>query len=261
MIAVDAENRECRRARDDAAVVRPVLEGWDRRRAGRVLGELALMLSPLVPYQLLAMLPDSPAPAIAHGRAILALERSWGLAVEQTLVEATAARPTLLAVAHVYYEVGHFAGVVLAALLVAAAAPARWPVLRTAFVVTTLLGLVVFVLDPTAPPNLLPGTVFATLPTRNPPDPFAAMPSEHVAWTVWALTAVLVAAAALRRKRHGVLATVAVVLAVVHLGLTVLVILATGHHYVLDAAAGVLALAGGLAPAVLGHRLLRRCAR
>jgi hypothetical protein len=55
-----------------------------------------------------------------------------------------------------------------------------------------------------------------------------------------------------------VVAAAAVTLAVVHLGLMVLVILATGHHYLLDAVAGALDLAVGLALAVGGHRLLRR---
>jgi hypothetical protein len=100
--------------------------------------------------------------------------------------------------------------------------------------------------------------VFATVPTKNPPNAFAAMPSEHVAWSVWALVAVLVAARALWRRRHGVVAAAAVTLAVVHLGLMVLVILATGHHYLLDVLAGGLDLAVGVALAVVGHDRWRR---
>jgi hypothetical protein len=237
-----------------------VLAGWDRRRTLRVLGELALMLLPLAPYQLLTMLPEPAGPAVAHGREILALEQHLGLAVERVLFETTAARPALLAVAHAYYEAGHFVGVALAALLLAGVAPARWVVLRSAFVLSTLMALVVFRLDPTAPPNLLPGTVFTTVPTRNPPDPFAAMPSVHIAWTLWAVLATCVAAPNLGRRggRAGGLAAVGVALAVVHLALMVLVVLGTGHHYVLDAVAGAVDLGAGLALAVLGHELLRR---
>jgi hypothetical protein len=236
-----------------------VLAGWDRRRTLRVLGELALMLLPLAPYQLLTMLPEPAGPAVAHGREILALEQHLGLAVERVLFETTAARPALLAVAHAYYEAGHFVGVALAALLLAGVAPARWVVMRSAFVLSTLMALVVFRLDPTAPPNLLRDTVFATVPTRNPPDPFAAMPSVHTAWTLWAVLATCLAARDLwRRGRRAGLAAVSVALAVVHLALMVFVILGTGHHYVLDTVAGALDLGAGLALAALAHELLRR---
>jgi hypothetical protein len=239
----------------------------DRRRVRhvvlRVLGETALMLLPLAPYQLLTMLPEPAAPAVAHGWQILTLERQWGLDVERDLFTTTTAHPGLFAAAHAYYEVGHFAGVAIAALLLAWLAPARWPVMRTGFVAATLLGLVIFRLDPTAPPNLLPGTVFATVPTKNPPDPFAAMPSEHIAWTVWALVATLLAAQALLRDGRGsrtavrCAAAALALLGVLHLALMVLVIFATAHHFVLDAAAGALDLAVGLALAAGLHHLLR----
>jgi hypothetical protein len=72
-------------------------------------------------------------------------------------------------------------------------------------------------------------------------------------------TAVVAAHPTLHAVATGYYATaVAVVLAVAHLVVMVLVILATGHHYALDAVAGAADLGVGLALAVVGHRLVRR---
>ena len=121
--------------------------------------------------------------------------------------------------------------------------PARYRCLRTVLVVTTLLDLPLVWLFPESPPRFsLDGIVdyVATYDivggaglreARSGVNLLAAMPSMHVAWTTWCAYAVW---SVLRRRRP-----TTAWLAWLYPVLTSLVVLATGHHYVLDIAAGI----------------------
>jgi hypothetical protein len=216
----------------------------------RLLGESTLMLLPLAPYQLLAVGSAGRAgEAVRHAEALRALEQQAHLAVEPHLHHAVAAHPALLTLALNYYEVMHFAVTAGAALVVALCAPARWAAMRTAFVVCSLLGVAVFWLYPVAPPNLVPGAGLGGGATSHPGNPFGAMPSLHMAWALWAAAALVVASCGPARKA-------ALAVGGVHVTLTVLVILATGHHWLVDAIGGVV-VAGIGATQALPHRLGR----
>jgi hypothetical protein len=82
------------------------------------------------------------------------------------------------------------------------------------------------------------------------------MPSLHTAWALWSALAIVVAA---RPYDRGLRALAAVVGAA-HLAATVLIVLSTGHHFVLDvlAGAGVIAFGAVVARAVHRLRLRRR---
>jgi membrane-associated phospholipid phosphatase len=122
--------------------------------------------------------------------------------------------------------------------------PERYRPLRTALAIATALGLVCFALFPTLPPRLLPDS-FGFVDTwarvggigaKHPPrierisDPFAAMPSLHVAWAVWCAAAL---APAMKRRWTKVAA-------IAYPVLTVIAVVVTGNHFVLDTIAGLL---------------------
>ena len=125
----------------------------------------------------------------------------------------------------------------------------RYRLWRNALVATTALGLIGFYLFPLAPPRLLDtlsgGSGFGYVDTlASFPGPwsssspmlagmsnqYAAMPSLHCAWAVWTACAVT-ALHPRRRVRVAVWMLPA---------LTILVVLVTGNHFVLDVVAGVL---------------------
>ncbi len=129
---------------------------------------------------------------------------------------------------------------------------------RTVLVSTTLIGLLGFYLYPTAPPRLLPeygyiDTVlrFHTWGSLADPDiakhsnQFAAMPSLHIAWALWCGIAILMCA------RH----TWVRILGLAYPFGTLIVIVATANHFILDAVGGavVLALGFGLQFVLSGH--------
>jgi PAP2 superfamily len=122
---------------------------------------------------------------------------------------------------------------------------------RNALIAITALGLLVFWCYPVAPPRLLPGyhdIVATTLPAfssvvePNGSAVYASLPSLHVAWGMWAAIA---GAALIRRPALRVLLWL-------YPAATIVDILATANHYVLDVltAPGLLVLGYGLAVAV-----------
>jgi hypothetical protein len=114
--------------------------------------------------------------------------------------------------------------------------------LRTAWFALTLVALAGFFLYPLAPPRLLPAYGYIdTLATYHTwgsfADPniaehtnqFAAMPSLHIGWAVWSAIAVIYTTRKWWARTLAVLYPVA----------TLLVIVGTANHFVIDAVAGV----------------------
>lgn len=130
---------------------------------------------------------------------------------------------------------------------------ADYPRARNAIVIGSAIGLVCYVLWPTAPPRLMPGGAYldtlvstsdvgwwsgqTSLPggLGQMANELAAMPSLHVGWTVWVAWAVW-------RHTNVVGRTLAVLYSVG----TTLVVIATGNHWVLDAVAGAAVIAAGI---------------
>jgi hypothetical protein len=107
----------------------------------------------------------------------------------------------------------------------------------------------VFAVFPVAPPRLLPGGGFfdsvadAGFGTNHgpiPADQYGAMPSLHLAWATWAALTVFA------MTRHWAPR----LLLVSHVAVTAYVVQATGNHYLLDVASGV--LLGGVAVGATG---------
>lgn len=128
-----------------------------------------------------------------------------------------------------------------------------FPIVRDGLVLMTFLGLAIHLVFPLAPPRMLDGIVDAStlygpnpysMPGSGAANQFAAMPSMHVAWAI-------VAGWALMQARSGLFLTV---LGVLHPILTMFVVVVTGHHFVLDGAAGTAIAVLSLAVAQALHR-------
>jgi len=130
----------------------------------------------------------------------------------------------------------------------------RWA--RTSFLVINLIGVGCFAVYPVAPPRLLAGagvldTVSAGRSWGSWGSPFvthanqlAAVPSLHVAWALW----VSVVLASVSSMWWVQLASAA------HVTVTVIVIMATANHFLLDAVAGALVVWLGTAPFARSRR-------
>lgn len=214
------------------------------RRRPLLAGEIALVLFLLFGYDRVAAFAGGrAAPAMAHGRLVLAAERALHLAVEYRLNHALAGHLGLGRVLSVYYDFAH--GIVTFGVLglLYLCRPAGYRSARRALVGLNIAAFVVFAAFPVAPPRLLPDGGFADVVAGSGTwgsweasssrmaqhaDLYAALPSLHVAQATWVL--LVVVAATNRRFLHW--------LAMAHLAGTILIVLSTGNHYVADVAAG-----------------------
>jgi hypothetical protein len=190
--------------------------------------------------------------ALAHGQRILALERSWHIAVDPWLNAYVTARPVLALPACFAYASLHDLVTLSVLVWLWLRRPAVYPAARTALVIATLLGLAGFWLIPVAPPRMLPGFTDTMLAyggygwwgtaTSGPHDlshltnQFAAMPSLHVGWAVWCGWHIM----RLSRRWQ------ARALGAGYPLLIVGVVIGTANHFLLDAVAGVAVLGAGL---------------
>lgn len=230
---------------------------WRMMRAPRVPGwifELVLLGALYGGYELgRAMLESDLPTALVNGRDILRWERSWHLAPEHALNQVTA-RSTLLAViASYYYAALHYLVTPAVLIWMYRRRAEHYRIARTSLAVSTALGLIGFYLAPTAPPRLLPGSgVRDTLADvadwgwwsgdgsvprglGGLSNQFAAMPSLHIGWSLWAGITIF-----MLTKRWWLRA-----LGLAYPLVTFFVIIGTANHFVLDAVGGVVVLACG----------------
>jgi hypothetical protein len=168
---------------------------------------------------------------------LLTIERHLGIDRELPVNLWLAAHHTLAELASWYYQVAHLTVTLLVLLGCYVYSPEIYRAARNALVLINVVGLAVFWVYPVAPPRLLPGRAFidvtemtgvAGATNTSAPNPYAAMPSLHTAWAVWAAVVVFLMARAWWVR----------LLCLLYPVLTVAVIVSTGNHYVLDAVAG-----------------------
>jgi hypothetical protein len=195
------------------------------------------------------------AQADAHAHRLIGLERSLHLFVEANVQRAVQTLPGLTSLLDVAYLTLHLAVTGGVLLWLHRRRPEGFPFVRTALLLASGLALVGFLLYPTAPPRLAGVGIVDTVSGRHVDlnrglvsslyNPYAALPSMHVGY------ALIVAAGLLRHGRRLHVRA----LGALYPPFVLLVIVATGNHFFLDAAAG--ALVAGLA-AALAMRLTRR---
>lgn len=176
----------------------------------------------------------------AHGRLLLRAENAIHLNPEHTLNNALPPHSLLALLASYEYAYVYVITTfgVLGWLWVTRNAAYGWA--RNTLIYVNLIAITVFALWPATPPRLLPGAGFIDIVAiHHPPgswgssavsgaNQFAAMPSLHIAWAVWVSVALIRARAHVGGTTFGA----------VHLGVTILVVLTTANHYVLDIFAG-----------------------
>jgi PAP2 superfamily len=185
--------------------------------------------------------------AKAHGASIMHLEQRLHLDPELWLNRWLSHHNWLGAALSDFYNVVHLDLTFVVICWLWWKAPTNYRVLRNTLVLTNVVGFLVFMVYPVAPPRMLTnfGFVDTIVDTHawfsshsqgalaKAANQFAAMPSLHVAWAVWVALAVW----SLTRVRAVRL------VALLHPIITVLAILATANHYLLDAVAGLLTFA------------------
>ncbi|MBW8483078.1 phosphatase PAP2 family protein [Actinomadura parmotrematis] len=236
--------------------------GASKGRPG-LLGE-ALLIG--VGYVLYSMIQNGitghAGTAFANARRVLELEERLGIAVERRVNRYTDGVPWLVVTADYFYSIMWIAGTLGVLGWLYLRRPGEYRPARRTLFATTLLALLGFWRFPLAPPRLLPGYVdtvvahgtwgsFSDGELASVSNHFAAMPSMHFGWSLWAGLVLIRYARPVWVRVLGGLYPVA----------TLLVIIATANHYVLDAVGGAAALLlGYLAQraAVAAARSVRR---
>lgn len=183
-----------------------------------------------------------------HGQQILDLERLLRIDIEHAVNHAVVKIGWLREFFDFYYTSFHFLVplAVLGLLLWRRPVDYRWA--RSALGFTTILALVGFWLYPLAPPRLMPDlgyidTVHGVQDFSQPDygtlthltNQYAAMPSLHFGWSLWCGLVVAIIAPRVWMKALGLL----------HPLFTAAAIVATGNHWILDAAGGAVVVGAG----------------
>ena len=203
--------------------------------------QVALVVGFAVGYdEVRALHGDVARAGLAHGRDVLALDRSWHVSWAEPLNHWLTGHPTLAGLFSSYYFVMHLGMTALALLVLWLRSDGyRWH--RNVLLASSLVGLGVYWAYPVAPPRMLAGfhdTVRALLPAAYHLETakanlYAAMPSLHMAWAVWCGVVLWSMSAAWWVRA----------IALAHPVLTALTVLATGNHYTFDLVTGVALIA------------------
>ncbi len=227
------------------------------------LRELALLASLYVAYSLTRLVAANDLAAArlrAHG--ILDAERFLHLDVESSLNRGVSDLTWLAVPMDYWYCALHYLVTPVVLGWMYFRRPDRYARARNGIVIASGLGLIGYLLFPTAPPRLMGGVAYVDTLARyadfgwwaehaSAPaglggltNELAAMPSLHVGWALWVAWAF--SAHTRARTRQLVYAY--------PLG-TALVVVCTGNHWIADAAMGVVVTLAGIAAA---HLISRR---
>ena len=203
----------------------------------------------------------SAALARSHTADIVALERHLHVYDERSVQRAVEHVPALPGVLGFLYMSLHLVGTALALIWVYRSHREWFPLVRTTIVTATAIALAIYILYPAAPPRLA-GLGFADTVTSAAHvnlssealgsfyNPFAAVPSLHFGY------ALLVGVALYLLAGNPIVR----ILGALYPALMLFVIVATGNHFVFDAAAGGVVMVAGwwialrLSPAGLPDR-------
>jgi membrane-associated phospholipid phosphatase len=241
-------------------MLRPAPVDIRRTQVLWTLGQALLVLFCIYLYfRIRNVTEGSYAVAVSHAHDLVDLEQELGIAVEETLQAPFVGSGALATTANSVYIYGHWPVIVVVMVWTVWRHRTVFLRLRDGMIVSGLLGMVVFVTYPLAPPRLANDGVVDTITQDNDAyrvlqpsqftNQFAAMPSLHAGWDLLVGIAIVTAAGTTWLKAIGyalpVLMTVSVVV--------------TGNHYLLDVVAGIaLALVGHAAALWLERWRLRR---
>jgi hypothetical protein len=204
----------------------------------------------------------SAAHAFANARDVIRVEEALNLYFEEGLQQAFLDWRPFIQFWNLFYGTFHFVVTIAALVLLFRRFPHRYPRWRNTLAATTGLALIGFATYPLMPPRLLPASYgfvdtlrvygglwsFDSGPVAQVSNQYAAMPSLHMAWSLWSA---LVLYPMLRRAWSRVAA-------LAYPPATLFAIVVTANHYWLDAVGGAVVLAVGTAA---GSAIARATAR
>jgi hypothetical protein len=242
-----------------------MMKGGRRLRDGHVLywwGEVLAILGFYLVYSAIRNANGSrPSGAFKHAKDIISLEHHLGIFHEATIQEWALHFKPLIITANYLYGSLHFVVTIAVGIWLYRRFSDDYPRFRNTLAVTTALALIGFSLFPLMPPRLLHlegmhiGFVdtlqkyptiwsFDSGPAARVSNQYAAMPSVHIAWATWCALAMVP-----RLKSAG-----AKILAASYPFVTLVVIVITANHYVIDAVGGLVILTIGW---IVAHRITR----
>jgi hypothetical protein len=234
-----------------AAATTGRLRGWLSVRHSLGL-EAALVVTLYACYELArGLVVGNSEEADRHAGQLIGLERSLHLFVEGRVQHAADALPGLAGLLGVSYLTLHLAVTAVVLLWLHQCRPTAFPFVRTTLLVASALALVGFLAYPTAPPRLAGIGIADTVSNGHVNlthglvsslyNPYAAVPSMHVGYA-------LIVAATLLRYGGGRLVRT---LGTLYPAFVLLIVVATGNHFFVDAAAGALVATLAIAAAAL----------
>ncbi len=234
-------------------------------RDGRVLSWHREVLAVLAFYVVYSVVRNSSGSNAAHARRdakdVINLERHLGMFHETTIQHWALHWKPLIISANYFYGSLHFVVTIGVAVWMFRRYSNDYPRYRNILAATTLLALIGFTFFPLMPPRLIGmhglDLGFVDTLERYPTfwsfdsgaaarvsNQYAAMPSVHIAWATWCALALVPRVKTTARR----------ILAAGYPVLTLLVVVITANHYVLDAVGGLAILAAGW---VIGSRITR----
>ena len=212
---------------------------------------IALSLACLA-YSVLSFLAKAPeSVAVAHAHDVAAFESRIGVFIEGSANTWLSAHSLLASLASAQYAVSFFAMTSFALVALWRKAPAHYRRARWTLVIMTIGALITYWTYPLAPPRLVPDLGFVdavAAHTSAYSHLYGAMPSMHTGWSVW--VAVMLGTYVWRSWW-------ARLILALHPAITIVTIVATANHYVVDAIGGcVYFLLAWLCVTILNRALL-----
>ena len=200
--------------------------------------------------------------AYHHALAQVRVEHYMGLLQEHTIQAWSLHSRLFIELSDLFYATVHFVMPVVGLIWLFKRFPERYLPWRDMLAWSTALALGCFAVFPLMPPRMLPSSYgvidtmqqigglgsWDTVLLKDAGNQFAAMPSLHITWALWACLALYPVVR--RRWIRWLLVADPIV--------TTVTILVTGNHYVLDIFGGVAVLGAGWALARVTPRFLPR---
>jgi hypothetical protein len=213
--------------------------------------ELSIWLGVLVFYFALTSLdwPGRHQAAVTNSRWLFGLERSLHIDIELALNNWLVSRGPLRTAANYEYAITYIASSLVLLIWLYRRRPSTYRWARTSFILLNVISLICFALYPVAPPRLVGDLGFTDTivqdgtwgswgsPLVSHANQLAAMPSLHIGWAVWVSLILATIASGWRSQT----------ISGVHVLVTLLVIMATANHYLIDAVGGALLAAACVA--------------
>jgi hypothetical protein len=236
----------------------------DIRRAVRMAVPLAvealILIAAYLAYEAVRrfLTPDA-GEAITRALGLIHLEQRLGIFFEPDLQQSVIGQTWLITMANWIYVWGYLPVISGAAVYLYVAHRSSYMRYRNAFLLSGMIGLVIFATLPVAPPRMFPqfgfidtvrdgSNVYRAFEGSDLVNQFAAVPSFHFGWIL------LVGVALFQTSRRFAVRAAAVAMPLVMLS----AILLTANHYLIDALAGGATVLAALAVVLLAERALGR---